>query len=78
MIERKREIKQEMMEEYRMISEHLRLLTIDRESVVNEITDWLVTGVPVSKDPRNVRLVDGRLAVDLIEPPHAEASPAGS
>ncbi len=69
MIERKREIKQEMIEEYRMISEQIRLLLIDRESVVNEITELLVTGAPICKGRRNVRLVNGHLAIDLIEPP---------
>ena len=69
MIERKREVRQEMIEEYRMISEQIRLLTLDRESVVSEITELLVTGAPVCKGRRNVRLVNGHLAIDLIELP---------
>ena len=69
MIEGKREIKQEMIEEYRRISEQIRLLTIDQESVVNEMTDLLVTGKPVCKGRRNVRLVNGHLVIDLIELP---------
>ena len=67
MFERRREVKQEMIEEYRRISEQIRLLTLDRESVVNEITDLLVTGAPVCKGRRNVRLVNGHLAIDLVE-----------
>jgi hypothetical protein len=70
MIERKREIKQEMIEEYCMLSEQIRLLILDRESVVNEITDLLVTGAPVCKGRRNVRPVDGYLALDLVELPN--------
>ena len=68
MIERKPEITQEMIEEYRRISEQIRLLTIDRESVVSEIAELLATGAQICKGRRNVKLVNGYLAIGLIEP----------
>ena len=68
-IDRSREISQEMIEEYRRISEQIRLLKLDLASVVNEMTELLAIGAPVCKGRRNVQLVNGYLAISLIEPP---------